>query len=243
MVSSAAPQNAATEPVGGQPDRPAVPRGAAVGRRGIFEGQQRQQQRHDGDAGHDPEQWPPGMERRLGAADQRARRHGPEDAHVHDHRCPAQLGGRVAKEQRRRGRDQQQAGAQALQHVPGDEHRRAGRRRGQYRSSHQQGGVDEHHPALGQVLGELDGQHRADRVAGIGQAPGQAQLLRAQVQRPADQRCERPQRRRQHQVGHQEQDHHRRHRGVAAGQRSRPPRPRLGAAELLGFAGGGQRRR
>jgi hypothetical protein len=39
----------------------------------------------------------------------------------------AQPGRREAEEQRRRGRDQQQARAQALQDVPGDEHRRARR--------------------------------------------------------------------------------------------------------------------
>src|ERR1700745_4152921 len=51
----------------------------------------------------------------------------------------------------RRRRDQQQAGAQALQDVADDEHGRLGRRRGEHRADHQQRRVDQHHPPLGEV--------------------------------------------------------------------------------------------
>ena len=77
---------------------------------------------------------------------------------------------RVAERQRRHGRDQQQARAQALEHVARDVHPRDPGRRRQHRSDHQQRRIDDQHPSLRQVLGELDRQHRAGRVGGVGQA-------------------------------------------------------------------------
>ena len=55
---------------------------------------------------------------------ERAERDRAEDAHVHDHGGRAELATPEAERQRRHGRDQQQARAQTLQHVAGDEHRR-----------------------------------------------------------------------------------------------------------------------
>jgi len=220
VSSSEAPQNAATEPTAASPIA-AGSRGAlGVSRRGVLEGQQRQQQRHHGDTGDNPEQRSPGMERRLSAADQRACRDRAENAHVQDRHRPAQLVRWVTQEQRRRRRDQQQAGAQTLQHVPCDEHRRAGRGRREHRASHQHGAVNQQHPPLGQELGELHRQHRPGRIAGIGQARRQVHRLQAHVQLCGDDRRDRRQGRRQGQVRGQEQDDHRRRRRVAAGQRA-----------------------
>jgi hypothetical protein len=154
----------------GKPDGEPVARRAGVGRRCVLEGQHRHQQACGGDPGHDPEQRAPGVERRLGAADQRPGCHGPEDAHVQDHGGPAQLSRGEAEEQRRRGGDEQHAGEQALQHVPGDEHGGASRGRGQHGADHERASVDEQQPALRQQLGKLHRQHRADRVGRVGQA-------------------------------------------------------------------------
>jgi hypothetical protein len=179
----------------GQADREPVPRRAGVGWRGVLEGQHRHEQAGRGDPGHDPEQRAPGVERRLGAADQRPRGHGPEDAHVQDHRGRAELGRREAEEERRRGGDQQHAGEQALQHVPGDEHRGEGRGRGQHGADHERASVHEQQPPLRQQLGKLHRQDRPHRVGRIGQAPGQGDRLQAHVQLRGDDRRQRLQRR------------------------------------------------
>jgi hypothetical protein len=165
----------------GQADGESVTRRGRVGRRSVLEGQQRHQQARRGDPGHDPEQRPPGVERRLGAAHQRAGRYRSEDAQVEDHRGPAQLADRKAEEQGRRGGDQQHAGEQALQDVPGDEHAGSGRGGGQHRAEQQRTAVHEQQPALREELGELHGQYRAHRIAGIGQTQGQPDGLHAHV--------------------------------------------------------------
>jgi hypothetical protein len=120
--------------------------------------------------------------------------------------------------QRGYGRDQEQAGAQALDHVPGDEH--AGILRGcsQHRPDHEQHGVADQHPALRQVLGELNRQHRAHRIAGIAQAGAETHRLRAHVELLGDDRRQRAERGRQRQIGDQREHDHGGDRGIPAGE-------------------------
>jgi hypothetical protein len=114
-----------------------------------------------------------------------------------------------AQRQRRHRGDQQEARAQTLQHVAGDEHRRVLRRRRQHRSDHQQGDVEEHHPPLPQQLRELHGHHRPGRVGGIRHARADAHRLRADVQIAADDRGDRSDCRRQRQIWDEGEHHHR----------------------------------
>ena len=53
------------------------------------------------------------------------------------------------------------------------------RRRRQHRSDDEQDRVDDQHPSLREVLGELHREHRAERVRGVGQAGAEAQRLQA----------------------------------------------------------------
>ena len=80
------------------------------------------------------------------------------------------LFGRIADRERRHRGDQQQARAQPLDHTAGDVHAGILCRGRQDRADHEQRRVAEQHPALREVLGELDGQHRAHRVGGVRQA-------------------------------------------------------------------------
>ena len=45
----------------------------------------------------------------------------------------------------------------------------------EHRTDNQRDRVDQQHPALGQVLGELDGQHGAQRVGGVAQPGAEAE--------------------------------------------------------------------
>jgi hypothetical protein len=86
------------------------------------------------------------------------------------------------------------------------------------------------------VLGELDGQHRADGVSGVCKAGAQAQRLRAHVQLLADDRRQGLKRCRERQVRDQREHHHGRHGGIPAGKRSlahlsTTTRRRLGRAD------------
>jgi hypothetical protein len=205
---------------GGQPDRGQVTRRVGVRGRGVLEGQHDE---HDGrgrDAGDDPEQRPPGAGVGLQAADERPERDGAEDAHVHDHGGVAQLVLREADGQRRDRGDQQQARAQPLDDVPGDEHAGVLGRRLDDRAGEQQHRVAEQHPALREVLGEHHGEHGADGVGGVAQSGAQAQRLGAHVELLHDDRRQRLQRRGERQVRDQREHHHRRDRDVAAGERA-----------------------
>ena len=99
-----------------------VTRRVRVGRRRVFEGQRREDESHDGDPGDDPEERPPGVRLSLDPAHQRPERYCTEDADVHDHGRVAQLVLREAEGERRYRPDQQQARAEPLDHVPGQEH-------------------------------------------------------------------------------------------------------------------------
>ena len=218
-----------------EPDRRQVPRGVGIGGRGVVEGQQREDECRHRDGRDDPEQRPPGVRLRLQAADRRAERHRAEDAHVHDHRGRAQLARRVADRQRRHCGDQQQARAEALEHVARDVHRGALRRGAEDRADHEQHRVGDHHPALRQVLGERHGEHRPDGVRRVGEAGAEAHRLQAHVQVPRDDRRERLQRGGQHQIRDQRAQHHPRDGGVATRERAlEHQRPPLTTACLIG---------
>ena len=198
-----------------------------VGRWRLLKGQQREHQRSGRDRGDDPEQRPPAARMGLDPAHGRPEGHRPEDAQVHDHRGLTELRRAVAEGQRRHGRDQQQARAQALQHPADNEHGRGLGRRGQHRSDHQQGGVEDHHPPLGEMLGERHRQHRAHRITGVGQPGPEAHGLQAHVQIPGDDRGQRLECRGQRQEGNEGEDHHRRRGGVAPGQPTPAGQPAL----------------
>ena len=189
-MSSEAPKNAATQPTRRQGDRRQVPRRVGVGGRRVLERQHGQHQGRDRDPGDDPEQRPPRVCLRLQSPDERAERDGAEDAHVHDHRRVAQLVGRIADRKRRHRSDQQEAGAQPLDHATRGVHAGILCRGREDRADHEQHRVAEQHPALREVLGELDGQHRAHRVGGVCQAGAQTERLHAHVQLLADDRCQ-----------------------------------------------------
>ncbi len=203
-----------------QPDRRRIPRRGSIGRGDVLKGQECERERGGRDRGHDPEQGPPSVGTGLDAAHRRTERHRPEDAQVHDHRRLSELGRPVAEGQRRHGRDQEQARAQALKHVADDEHGRVLGRRGEHRPDHEQDGVEDHHPALGQVLGQRHREHGAHGVAGVGESGGQAHRLQAHVQVASYEGCDRLERRRQGQVRDEGEDHHRRRGRVAPGQGS-----------------------
>ena len=109
-------------PGGSQPESQWIPPTARIDWRCVLEGQDREHQRGQRDSGDDPEQRPPGVSGGLDAADRWAQRHRAEHAKVDDHRRPAQLRRRIADDQRRESRDQQQARAKTLQNVADDEH-------------------------------------------------------------------------------------------------------------------------
>ena len=209
-----------------QPDGPQVARSVEIGRRRVVERQRGHHQRKQRDRRDDPEQRPPGVRLGLRAADERAERDRAEHAHVHDHGGVAQLFLRKADRQRRRGGDQQHAGGQALQYVAGDEHARVLRRGREHRPHDEHHRVAEQHPALRQVLGELDRQHRTDRVGGVAQARTQAQRLGAHVQLLGDDRHQRVECRGQRQVGDQGERDHGGHRRITSGERALAHRPR-----------------
>ena len=106
-----------------------------------------------------------------------------------------------------------------LEHAARDVHAGILGRGREDRADHEQHGVADEHPALREVLGELDGQHGADRVGGVGEAGAEAQRLLAHVQLLADDRSQRLKRRREREVGDQREHHHRGNRGIPAGER------------------------
>ena len=208
----------AAQPTAASPMAEQVARRVEVGRRGVVERQRGHHQSQQRDRGDDPEQRSPRVRLGLHAADERAERDRAEHAHVHDHGGVAQLVLRKADRQRRRGGDQQHAGGQALQDVSADEHARVLRRRCEHRPHDEHDRVDEQHPALRQVLGELDRQHRADGVGRVAQARTQAHRLGAHVQLLGDDRHQRVERRGQRQVGDQRERDHGGHRRIAPGE-------------------------
>ena len=207
-----------------------VTRRVGVRGRRVLERQHGQHQGQEGDPGDDPKQRPPAARLRLQSPDERAERHGAEDAHVHDDRRVSQLVRRIADRKRRHRSDQQQARAQPLDHPTRDVHARILRRRREHRADHEQHRVADQHPALRKMLRELNSQHRAHRVRSIRQSRAQAERLHAHVQFLADDRRQRLKRRRERQVRDQREHHHRRDRGIAAGKRAlthqqQPSRP------------------
>ena len=231
LVSSEAPKKAATQPTAASPIA-----GRSRGESGLAGGASSkvntsQHERHGRDRGDDPEQRSPGVRLRLQAADERAERDRAEDAHVHDHRRVAELVRRIADRQRRNGGDQQQAGAQALDHVADDEHLRVLRGCRQHRPDDEQHRVADQHPALRQVLGELNRQHRAHRVGGVAQARAEAHRLQAHVELLGDDRRQRAERSRQRQIRDQREHDHGRDCGVPAGEWARSISPLSPAGE------------
>ncbi len=122
------------------------------------------------------------MRLRLQAADERAESDRAEDAHVHDHGGITELVRRETDREWRNGGDQQQAGAETLDHVARDEHLGVLSGCRQHRPDDEEHRVDDQHPALRQVLGELHGEHRAHRVGGVAEARAEAHRLHAHVE-------------------------------------------------------------
>ena len=107
-----------------------------------------------------------------------------------------------------------------LEDAAGDVHAGILGRGREDRADHEHHGVADEHPALREVLGELDGEHGANCVGGVGEAGAEAQRLLAHVQLLADDRRQRLERGREREVGDQREHHHRGNGGIAARERA-----------------------
>ena len=89
---------------------------------------------------------------------------------------------------------------------------------GQYRSDDEDHCIRQQHAALRQVLGELDREHRADRIGGVAEARTQAHHLRAHVQLLGDDGNQGVERRGKREIRDQREDDHGGHRGITTGE-------------------------